>query len=273
MQGASRTSLVELHERLAQREVGHAPAEQVDQDSRDLFAVAALLGREPHLRSSLTDPSTPVETKAQIARAVLGGRIGEASLEIVAEAVRSRWSRSADLADALELLGAEATFARAEAAGDLDRVEEELFRVSRLLESDPNLRHTLVDQYLPLEARTGLVRTLLGERADPITTRLVEHLVGSLRGRRLEEALASFMVLAAQRRSETVAEATSAVALTAEQEARLSAVLTRVYGTRIRLQVVLDPTVIGGMVVRVGDEVVDGSVLHRIEQARRAFAR
>lgn len=273
MHGVSRVSLAELRERLAAREVGHAPAEQVGQESDELFAVASLLGREPQLRSSLTDPSTDPDTKGHIVRAVLGGRVSDGSAEIVAEAVRSRWSRPGDLADALESLGAEAAFARAEAAGTLDRVEEELFRVSRLIEADFGLRHALTDLSLPLEARTGLVQTLLGPRADSATTTLVTQVVGSLRGRRLEEALDTLVELAAQRRSEAVAEITSAVALTPEQESRLTAALARVYGTRVRLNVVVDPTVLGGIVVRVGDEVVDGSIVHRIDQARQSFAR
>lgn len=273
MQGVSRLALEALRDRLAQREVGHGSAELVEQESRELFAVAGLLGREVQLRTTLTDPSTEGEAKAQVARAVLGSRISEPSVEIVAEAVRSRWSRQADLADALELLGAEAAFARSESAGTLDRVEDELFRFARVVASDPGLRHTLSDTSLPVEARTGLVRTLLGERADATTLALLEQVVGSLRGRRVEDSLDELVELAATRRSETVAEVTSAVALSPEQESRLTAVLARVYGTSVRLQVQVDPDVLGGIVVRVGDEVVDGSVVHRIEQARRAFAR
>ncbi|RKS71360.1 F-type H+-transporting ATPase subunit delta [Motilibacter peucedani] len=273
MQGASRVSLTALRERLAAREVGHGSSEQVEQESRELFAVAGLLGREAQLRSALTDPSTEPSTKAHVAEAVLRGQVSEPTAQIVAEAARLRWSRQGDLADVLETLGAEAAFALADAAGALDRVEEELFRVSRLVEADAGLRHALTDPALPLEGRTALVGNLLADRADATTVRLVAQVVGSLRGRRLEEALDTLVELAAERRSETVAEATSAVALTPEQEQRLAAVLSRVYATPVRLNVVVDPTVIGGVVVRIGDEVVDGSVLHRIEQARQSFSR
>jgi F-type H+-transporting ATPase subunit delta len=123
---------------------------------------------------------------------------------------------------------------------------------------------------VPLEARRRLLQTLFGERVDAITLRLLEHVVGSLRGRRLETALEQLVALAAVRRAETVAEATVAAPLTAQQEERLVSILERIYRTRIRVQVRVDPDVLGGVVVRVGDEVVDGTILHRIEQARRA---
>ncbi|RZS87103.1 F-type H+-transporting ATPase subunit delta [Motilibacter rhizosphaerae] len=272
MHGVSRVTLAALRERLAAREVGHGSAEQVERESGELLAVAALLGRETHLRSSLADASADPAGRAQLAHAVLDGRVSEQSAEIVAEAARGRWSRPSELADALESLGAEAAFALAESAGTLDRVEDELFRVARLVSSSPDLRRTLSDPGLPLEGRRGLLGQLLGDRVDATTLRLLDHVVGSLRGRQLEDALDDLVALAAVRRTETLAEATVAVALTPEQEQRLAAVLGRVYATQVKLQVVVDPTVLGGVVVRVGDEVIDGSVLHRVEQARQTTA-
>jgi len=272
MQGVSRESLAALRERLAARELGHAGADQVEQESRELLAVATLLGREVPLRASLTDPSTPEDVRGQLARAILAGRVSSRTVEIVAEAARGRWSRPADLPDVLEHLGAEAAFTRAEAEGRLLRIEDELFRVARLVDAQPDLRRSLSGTTLPLNARRELLRTLLGGRVDSTTLALLEHVVGSLRGRRLETALEDLLELASVRRSETVAEATVAVDLTPEQEARLADVLSRVYGTQVHLQVRVDPDVIGGVVIRVGDEVIDGSVLNRIEQARRSAA-
>jgi F-type H+-transporting ATPase subunit delta len=269
MQGASRESFAALRIRLTLRELGHASADQVERESQELLAVAALLGHELQLRGSLADPATPEDARAQLARAVLGGRLSDRSVEIVAEAARGRWSRPADLADVLEQLGVEAAFTRAEAEGRLDRIEDELFRVGRLVDAQPDLRRALSDPGVPVEARRSLLRTLRGERVDPTTLALLEHLVGSLRGRRLEAALEQLVSFAAVRRAETLAEVTVAAPLTAEQEQRLVGVLERIYSTRVRVQVQVDPDVLGGVVVRVGDEVVDGTILHRIEQARR----
>ena len=272
MHGVSRESLVALRERLAERELGHASAATVEQESQELLAVAALLGRELHLRNSLTDPSSPEDARAGLVRAVFGGRVSDRTVEIVAEAARGRWSRAADLADVVEQLGVEAAFARAEAGGRLDRIEDELFRLARLVDAQPDLRRALSDPAVPIEGRRALLQTLLGARVDATTLTLVQHVVGSLRGRQLEAALETLVGLAAVRRAETVAEATVAAPLTAGQEERLAEVLGRIYGTRVRLQVQVDPAVLGGVVVRVGDEIVDGSVLNRIEQARRAAA-
>lgn len=269
MQGVSRESLAALRERLTERELGHASADQVEREAQELLAVSALLGHELQLRGSLTDPSTPEEARAQLARAVFGSRVSDRTVEIVAEAARGRWSRPGDLTDVLEQLGVEAAFTRAEAAGRLDRIEDELFRIARLVDAQPDLRRSAGHQGVPVEVRRRLVRTLFGERVDPTTLLLLEHVVGSLRGRRLEEALEQLVSFAAVRRAESVAEATVAAPLTAEQEERLVAILERIYRTRIRLQVQVDPEVLGGVVVRIGDEVVDGTILHRIEQARR----
>nr|WP_231126531.1 F0F1 ATP synthase subunit delta [Motilibacter aurantiacus] len=265
----SRAALEQLREQLQ----GRLPGEDRATASRELLAVAALLGRETALRATLSDPSADADAKAGLVDALLGGRLGPVALDTTRAAARSRWSRAADLPDALEALGAEAAFAEAESAGTLDRVEEELFRFSRLVVGEAQLRRTLSGGTLPVEGRVALVRDLLGSRSTPTTTALLEHVVGSLRGRRIEEALDTLVELAAARRSEVVAEATVAAPLTAEQEARLTAVLARIYGRAVRLQVEVDPSVLGGVVVRVGDEVVDGTVLHRLDQARRAFTR
>src|SRR4051812_24626664 len=204
MHGASRESLIGLRERLAERELGHASAGTVERESQELLAVATLLGRELHLRGSLTDPSTPEDARAGLVRAVLGGRVSDRTVEIVPEAARSRWSRAGDLADVVEQLGVEAALAHAEAEGRLDRIEDELFRLARLVDAQPDLRRALSDPSVPLEGRRGLLQNLLGARVDATTLALLQHVVGSLRGRQLEAALEQLVSLAAVRRAETV---------------------------------------------------------------------
>nr|WP_231134350.1 F0F1 ATP synthase subunit delta [Motilibacter deserti] len=265
----SRAALDELREQLRGRLEGESRATVAS----ELLAVAALLGRESALRATLSDPSAAADAKAGLVDTLLGGRLSPVALDTTRAAVRARWSRAADLPDAVEALGAEAAFAEAEATGALDRVEEELFRFSRTVVGEAQLRRALSGGTLPVEGRVALLRDLLGQRASPVTAQLLEHVVGSLRGRRLEEALDTLVELAAERRSEVVAEVTVAAPLSAEQETRLGTVLSRIYGRAVRLQVEVDPSVLGGVVVRVGDEVVDGSVLHRLDQARRAFSK
>jgi F-type H+-transporting ATPase subunit delta len=294
MQGTSRTSLAALEQRLgelvAQQEgreqstlasvrdmlpgfLGGTESQDLQSLSQDLLAVAALLGREPRLRASLTSTGSDPGARAELVQSLLGSRIGPYALELVRQAVQARWSRPGQLVDSLELLGAEAAFSDAEADGRLDRVEEELFRVARTVTAEPQLRTALSDPAVPGEARQALVRDLIGSRADATTTRLVEHVVVSSRGRRVEAVLEQLVELAASRRSEVVAEVTAAIELSAQQEQRLAAALQRVYGTVVRLQVTVDPTLVGGIVVRVGDEVIDGSVVHRLAAARDAVVR
>jgi F-type H+-transporting ATPase subunit delta len=267
MLGASRTSLAALREQLTADE---ATAEE-EALSGELLAVADLLGREPSLRGALTDPGASPEGRAAIAAGLLGSRIGAPALSVVEGAVRARWARPRDLSDALEVLGAQAAFRRAERDGRLDAVEDELFRFGRTVGAQPELRSVLDNPAVPVEQRLGVLRELLRERVQPSTLALLEHVVRSPRGRRLEDSVEELVSLAAERREEIVADVRVAAPMTADQERRLAAALGGVYGRSVRLQVSVDPTLLGGVVVSVGDEVIDGSVVHRLEQARRAL--
>ena len=160
-------------------------------------------------------------------------------------------------------------YKRQESEGHLDEVEDELFRFARLLEREPALRAALTDPALPVERKMGVLRELLTDRAQPTTERLVEQAVREPGGRTLEQVLASFSELAAQRRQRVLAEVRSAVPLTAAQLARLTTVLGTIYGRAIQVQSYVDPAVVGGVVVRIGDEVIDGSTVHQLAQARR----
>jgi F-type H+-transporting ATPase subunit delta len=267
MLGPSRTSLVEVREILDAR---LAEAGQADL-SAQLLEVSALLGREAHLRGALADPGAEPDRRAELARLVLGGRVEAPVVDLLGEVARRRWSGPRDLVDALETLGAEAAFAVAAGAGRLDAVEDELFRFARTVVGDVGLQSTLSDPALGTDAKVSIVGRLLEGRAAPETVLLVVHVVRHPRGRRVEEALEDLVELASQRREHVVAEVRVAARLTAEQERRLSAVLTRLYGRTVDLQVEVDPGVLGGVVVRVGDEVIDGSVAHRLAEARRSL--
>jgi F-type H+-transporting ATPase subunit delta len=172
----------------------------------------------------------------------------------------------------VEVLAADAALRAAEHDGVLDDVEDELFRFARLLEREPALRAALTDPGLPDDRKSGLLRELLGERARPQTLRLVEIAVTRSRGRSVETALDELADLAAQRRQRFVAQVRVARPLDLRQEARLSTALERLYGRRVQLQVDIDPAVLGGISVRVGDEVLDGTVQRNLEAVRRKLA-
>jgi F-type H+-transporting ATPase subunit delta len=263
--GPSRISLAEAQEALAAR-VDEPGSEVL---SAELLDVSALLSRESSLRGVLSDAGTPSERRASLASAVLQGLVSELTRDVVADVVRRRWSSARDLVDALEVLGAEAAFLGAERSGRLDAVEDELFRFARTIAGDDRLASTLSDPAVADSAKAELVAGLLRGRAQDETVRLVSHVVAHPRGRGAEQAVTELVELAARRREELVAEVTAADRVTEEQQRRLAAALGRVYGRTVTLQVAIDPTVLGGVVVRVGDEVIDGSVAHRLAEARR----
>lgn len=264
MQGASREALAGLREDLPRPGAGASLGL-----ARELLSVVGLLHREAPLRTALSDPGNPAEARDALAAALLGGRLSGPALDVVRSAVRRRWSTPRDLVDALEIAAASTAFGEAEHEGRLDRVEDELFRFGRTLAAEPALRTALDDAALPVERKRALVHDLVAARADPTTVALLEHAVDSPRGRRVAEVIDVLTEIAAERRSELLAEVRTAVPLTAEQDSRLRAALGRLYGRPVRLQEVTDPGVIGGVVVQVGDEVIDGSLASRLAQARR----
>ena len=156
----------------------------------------------------------------------------------------------------------------AQAEGVEQRVDDELFKVARAFEASDDLRSTLIDPGIPVERRAGVVEELLGKRAHPLTTAMTTFIVSAGRGRDLPAIVDEFVAKAAEGRAEAVAEVRTAYALDAEQQARLADALGRATGKRVTVKVVIDPTVLGGIVARVGDTVIDGSVKSRLEQLR-----
>ncbi len=241
--------------------------------SEGLFGVVRLLDRSGQLRRALGDPTTPRPAKESLLDSLLGSQLEPLAMRVLKDVVAQRWSSPRDLVDAVEVLAVQAAFLVAEADGSLDDVEDELFRFSRIVAQDPALRAVLTDRGLGGDRKTALLTGLLGERARPETLRLVSSLVLAPRGRTLEDGLAEYARLAADIRERSVARVTSAVRLTEAQEQRLAAALARTLGREVQLQVDVDPAVVGGLVVRVGDEVIDGTTKHHLRAARVALTR
>jgi F-type H+-transporting ATPase subunit delta len=240
--------------------------------AEDLNAVADLLDREHGLRRTLSDPARPAEQKAQIVRALLDGKVGAASLEVVIAAVAATWSKSGDLADALERLGVIAAAAEAESRNTIDDVEDELFRFGRLLAAHPELRRVLSDPAVAGERKRTLLADLLGSKVAPSTLRLVTQLVVHPRGRSLEQGLEDYGWLVAAQRERLVGVVRTAVPLAEEQKTRLATWLRDVYGRNVHLNIEVDPKVLGGFSVKVGDDLIDTTIAGRIEEVRRRLA-
>jgi F-type H+-transporting ATPase subunit delta len=163
---------------------------------------------------------------------------------------------------------ARALFEIARAEGTLDEVEDELFRFARSYESSDALRNALTDEQIPAAKRQAIVEDLLGGKATSTTTQLVSMVVGSGRGRDLPAIIDKLVARASSAKNLEVAEVRTAVALTADQQDRLRAALVNATGKQVNLKVVVDPSVIGGIVATVGDTVIDGSVRTRIDQLK-----
>ncbi|MEK2471670.1 MULTISPECIES: F0F1 ATP synthase subunit delta [Streptomyces] len=270
MNGASREALASAREQF------NALTDNTSVDAaklaEELAAVTALLDREVSLRRVLTDPAQPGEARAELARRLLGGQVGEATLDVVTGMVRARWSRSRDLPDAIEELAYSADLVAAQRADRLDDVEDELFRFGRIIASSGDLRRALTDRSATVSAKTELLHTLLGGRANPVTERLVIRLVAQPRGRSLEAGLEALSKLAAARRDRMVAVVTSAVPLSDGQRQRLGAALATLYGRQIHLNLDVDPEVLGGVQVRIGDEVINGTIADRLDGVARRMA-
>jgi F-type H+-transporting ATPase subunit delta len=159
----------------------------------------------------------------------------------------------------------------ARAEGNLEHVEAELFQVARLIESNDELRSRLTDQALPVELRQGIVEDLLEGRASPVTKSLVSFVVGAGRARDLPNIIDRLVDQSAQTRGEEVAEVRSALPLDEGQQQRLADALSRHTGKQVSVKVVVDSSVLGGIVAQVGDTVIDGSVRRRIEQLRESL--
>ncbi|NDL59704.1 F0F1 ATP synthase subunit delta [Phytoactinopolyspora mesophila] len=265
MLGSSRTSFEAARTALSERAPSDAGL------SGELLQVSNALASASALRSALSDSGTETAARVALARSVFDGKISSAALEVVVDVAGRRWNSSTDLVDAVEALGFEAGLIAAEQAGRLDDVEDELFRVDRLVAGDDELRQTLSDPSVAAEARADLLDGLIGGQVDETTAGFVRQLVTNPRGRQLSEALAALVDQSARRREHLLARIKVAAPISADQEQRLVAVLGRIYNRDVDLQIEVDPDVLGGIVVRVGDEVIDGSVAQRLEDIRRKF--
>jgi F-type H+-transporting ATPase subunit delta len=261
----SRASLAEAKERLE----AVIPSADLARLGADLFAVLHLIDREHGVRRAVSDPARDGADKAQLVQILLEGKVSPAALGLVADVVRLRWSKPSELSDAVETLAVTAESARAEADGRIDDLEDELFRFSRVIEGEPDLRGALAGPGLPADRKKSVVDALLDGKVTPATLTLVTELVLRPRGRSLEGGLAEYGKLVAQRRRRLFALVRTSSALSAEQRTRLAAVLAAAYGHEVHLNIEIDPTVIGGLSIEIGDEIIDGTIAGRLDDVRR----
>lgn len=236
--------------------------------AQQLFGAVDTLDGSGSLRRALTDPARPGHDKAELVESLFGSLEAQ-TVGVLKDFVHARWSTDADLAESIEHAGATALIAYAEQAGTLATVEEELFRVERVLTSERDLLTAMSNRSATPEGRLQVFEQVFGGKLDDVTHALLARTVAKPRGRRLVPTIELLLQVAAERRNRQVANVTAAVELSAAQRARLAGILKAAYGREIQINVAVDPNVLGGIRVQVGPEVVDGTVLARLDEARR----
>jgi len=236
--------------------------------AEQLHSAVDVLDSSGSLRRALTDPARPGHDKAELVDALFGG-FDPRAVDALKDFAHARWSADKDFAESVELAGAHALFAYAEASGKLDEVEEELFHVERVLTSNRDLLTAMSNRSAQKEARLGVFTDVFGGKLSEITTAILARVVATPRGRRLVPTIDLLLEAAARRRSRVIANVSAAVELSAAQRARLATILSDAYGKQVQINATVDPEVLGGVRVQVGAEVVDGTVLARLDDARR----
>ncbi|HEX7352435.1 F0F1 ATP synthase subunit delta [Brachybacterium sp.] len=266
MRGTSSTSFAEVLRQLQAAPAADGAA--LETEAQELFSVADAIDSSNQLVRTLSDPGRPAEVKESAVRALLENRVSPRALEATLEIVRRRWSEQEDILDALELLGVTSLLDLALREGALEQVETELFEVSQLIDGDGGLTTALDGARDDPSRRALLLRTLLEGRTHRLTAVLAARAVGrrteTKPARRVEE-IARF---ASDRRRRAFAEVYSAVPLSDAQQSRLGAVLAGVYGREVQLNLQVDPDVVGGLRIQVGDDLYDATVLARLSRAR-----
>lgn len=269
LRAASRDALAEIVTTF-DRVAGGLDADGLTTLADELTAVATLLLRESTLVRHLAEPTDDSASKERLVQRLFGGKVGGPSLDVLTKAAALRWSEESNLVDALEHVARLALLVRADRNGEAEEVEEQLFRFGRVLDAEPKLTALLSDYTAPAGGRVALVRTVLdsGGTANKTAEALLAQTVALIRGERADEAVVDLAELAVARGGEVVAHVSAAADLSAQQRERLAAVLTRIYGTPVSIQLNVDPALLGGLLITVGDEVIDGSISSRLAAAR-----
>jgi F-type H+-transporting ATPase subunit delta len=268
--GSSRQSLAAARTKLDAAIKG-ATAPSASELSTHLFFAAGVLSKNTSIRRAFADPSRDAAAKAALVQDLFAKHVGALALGILTDVSTLRWSSAGDLVHVLEQLAIEAEATAANLNNELDRVEDELFETSALIVDNFELRKALVGTGTP-EAKSALVTEVLAKKASASTVRLAVALVTSLRGRSIEAAFADYLFGLANRRNRLIAVIRVAMDITDAQKSRLASAIEKQVGQPIRVNVQVDPSILGGVSVKFADELVDGSVSHRLAGAGRALA-
>ncbi len=270
MGGSSRQSLAIARKKLDEKLKGLSASDCAG-FSKDLFAVLAALDSSTGLRRAFTDPARDASSKSALAKELFGEVVSASALGLVCELAILRWSAPSNLGNAIEQLAIEAEAASANAADELDRLEQELFAFSQIVASGSELRQALNGSKYSLAGKSSLVSELLGKKVSGSTLRLLVQLVCGLRGRNIESTIYFYSAATAARRDRVIAHVRTATGLSPAQEEKLTLSLAKKIGQPVRINIEIDPTVLGGLSIRFADESIDGTIVNRLADASRAL--
>jgi F-type H+-transporting ATPase subunit delta len=266
--GSSRQSLVAARTAL-DAAVKDVDAQTASTLSAELFFVADVLGSNISVRRALTDTSRDAAAKSTLIKDLLASKVGTAAVGLLTALSALRWSGAKDLVQVIEQLAIEAEATAANISGELDRVENEMFVISNTISNSSELRKAFKSD--AQVAKAQLAAELL-KNASSSTTKLVSQMVNAWRGRSIESAFADFQWALAARRNRVIALVRIAAPISQAQQDRLESALNKQVGQPVRMNIEIDPTVLGGVSVKFADEMVDGSVSNRLAGAARALA-
>ena len=228
----------------------------------ELFTITSALDHNIQLERALTDPSRPVEDKVAVVKTLIGDQAHPLVMEIMSDLVSRRWSRVSDIANAVEDFGVDGMMYYADHTNTTLQVSVELAELHSALLNLPVVRTKLYDATVPSEARVKLLYSLIGD-ADftKVTKRLAEHATCNLRNRRYLQTIQWLINKFSRHMGESMVTVTTAAPLSKEQVEKLVAIYTAKTGHSVHINSVVDPTVMGGMRIQVGDEVTDNTVV------------
>ena len=268
MRSASRDAQLALVDRFDSMATS-LTSDQLSTLSAELASVAELLLREPILARHLAEATGETEAKKELLARLLGGKADANTIELLDTAVSVRWSATKDFGGAVEHVARLSLLVRAEREHQADEVAEQLFRFGRVLQSEPRLNSLLGDYSKPAQDRVSLLRGVLDRAGgtNPTAGALLTQTIELLHGDRADEAVQDLAQLAVAHRGELVAEVAAADELTESQRRRLAEVLARIYHHPVSVQLNVDPELLGGLSVAVGDEVIDATLSSRLAAA------
>ena len=271
LKGSSRLSLVATRAQL-EKLISSSDASVASKVSADLLAIVTVLDSSIALRRALTDYARDAASKVELSKTVFSGVQSENAFSLLSTMVGLRWSSPRDLGDVIELLGVEAASVAVEKASQLDQLESELFAFAQIVAKNPELRATFALRSTSEVKKSDLVSALLSGKALQASIDLISFLVDHPRGRNLESGLNEFADVISARKARLIAHVVSANPLTSEQTTRLTSALTKMMGHEIRVNVSVEKEVVGGLSIRIADELIDGTLIARLAQADRLLA-